>query len=121
MPCNSDYLNPTDREYELQRAAGLLIYVRNKLGIRITEKLRRAADDIYCRNDYVAALCGTLRKLSPEETETIVYDAHDPKSRDLANWWEEHQRADRVREKQELENRQKKLDQYEQLKTELGK
>lgn len=36
--------------------------------------------------------------------DSIVYNAKDPKSRELANWWEQHQEADRIRIEEELKN-----------------
>lgn len=97
MPCNSDYLNPTNREFELQRTAKLLVFVRKSLGQQIPAELKRAASDIYCKDDYVAELCGVLKNLTPALTDRIVYNAQNKTSRGLADWWEEHQEADRKR------------------------
>jgi len=103
VDCRSDYLEQTGREAELQRAAKLLVFIFEKRGQPdlITKKLRDAAKDYYCNADYVATLCRTLKSLNLDEVEAIVFDAHDATSRHLATWWEEHKRADEVREAKE--------------------
>lgn len=101
MPCNSDYLEPSRREVELRRAANLLIYVNDKTGVESDAGLKAAADDCYCKADYVPALCARLKSLSSSEMDTIVYDGRNRYARDLANWWDEHQRADEIREAKE--------------------
>jgi hypothetical protein len=105
MPCRSDYLAPTAREEELQKAAQLLIYVLNERGLRkqITKNLTHAAGDSYCTIDFVPELCKQLKSMTVDEHERIVYNARSPSSRRLADWWERHQAADRVREQKEQE------------------
>jgi hypothetical protein len=99
MPCRSDYMEPTGKERRLQETAQLLIYVRKntKTGVKVDGKLQRAANDIYCTKDYVPELCETLRSLPTEDFERVVYNARDPMSRKLADWWEEHEAADQKR------------------------
>ena len=98
MPCRSDYLEPTTREVELMRAAGLLSFVNRSLGVVTPKWVRdamRTADE-RC----VVVLCDLLQNvMTPEQHERIVYDAHDKTSRDLATWWEDHLAADKAREK----------------------
>lgn len=102
MPCSSDYLKPYEREKELQRAAKLLIYARKKLGKPILKWMRDEAKTIYATDERsVVELCAVLKEMTPEQTEQVVYNARSSESRDLANWWEEHQRADAIREKLE--------------------
>ena len=105
MPCNSDYLAPTRREQELQRAAKLLVYVYEKTNKTIHPRLRVFAEDIYCRDDSaVAVLCKVLTELDSSSREALVYNSHDRTARDLADWWEEHQEADAKRERKEARN-----------------
>ena len=104
MPCNSDYMEPTAKERELKRAAKLLVYVLRAQNKRVSKHVGRAALDIYGDSggyDYVEHLCGELRNLSVEDRESIVYDAHNKIARDLADWYEEHQEADKAREAKE--------------------
>lgn len=98
MPCDSSYLEPTHRERQLQQTAQLLVYVHGKLTLRSSADLLAAAANQYCREDYVPELCAILNSLSPEELESIVYNARSKESRTLADWWERHQEADRKRE-----------------------
>lgn len=97
MPCNSDYLAPNEHEQQLQRTAKLLVYVRNMLDHPIGKELRAAAKDSYCCADYVPALCATIRAMTFEQKEAIMWDGSKKLARDLADWWEAHQAADRAR------------------------
>lgn len=97
MPCRSDYLDPTHREQELQRAAKLLEFVYKNMGKPVSAELKAAARDIYCDADYVPELCRVLKKMPADQRDAVVYDAHNATSRNLASWWEEHRAADRDR------------------------
>lgn len=101
MPCNSDHLEPTRRESELHRAARLLLYVRRSLGKPISTGLVADAQDQYCPVDYTARLCKEVRDMKGRERDRIVYDGKNKDARNLADWWEEHQAADKVREEAE--------------------
>jgi len=116
MPCNGDYLNPTTKERELQRTATLLIFVKRKLGKPVAPWLTKEAKDNYAkRESVVPQLCREIERMTTEQRERILYDAHDKDSRDLANWWETHQAADTTRKKKEsdvkrAERRRKKAE-----------
>lgn len=99
MPCKSDYMNPTTKEKELKETAQLLIYVNNQCGISSPKELVIASQNDYCSDDYVPELCRMLKSMSEEGIERIVYNARDPQSRRLADWWEKHKAADEAREK----------------------
>lgn len=101
MPCNSDGYEPTDREYQLQRTARLLVYAAEKIGRPVKPEWEMAAADPYCKMDLVPELCSFLRGLEPPVFDSIVYDARSKQSRDLADWWEEHEAHDRDREARE--------------------
>jgi hypothetical protein len=112
MPCNSDYLEPTNLEVELQRAAILLIYVRKALNQKPEPWLTKAAKSIYGEGGKraIPLLCAALKSLPPRSIAKIVYNAKNRTARDLADWWEDHQAADREREKSERERmKQRKL------------
>lgn len=101
MPCNSGYQDPTREEINKVETSSLLIYVNKKLGIETPNNIKKAAKhthgvgvdlDIITRK-----LCSTLKKLNKKQINEIVYNAKDKNSRLLANWWEEHQEADKKR------------------------
>lgn len=112
MPCRSDYMEPNGKERQLQETAQLLVYVRmnTNSGVKVSNKLKSAARDIYCRQDYVPELCAAIRSLTEEEQARIVYDGRNPEARRLADWWDEHQEADRKRlERQYRQNQRNEL------------
>lgn len=109
MPCNSDYLNANDIEIERQRAAKLLVYVRKAQGIQPPPYAVKAAKSCYGEggDKAIVELCDTLRGMTEAELDFIVYNPYSKSARDLANWWEEHQEADRKRMQAERTLKQK--------------
>jgi hypothetical protein len=103
MPCDSSYLNATASEKYNQETAQLLVYLREKLSLEVSMELADAARQYYCNLDFTPQLCDLLRRMSPEEIDTIVYDGRSKDARRLADWWDEHQRVDEERQAQEVE------------------
>lgn len=98
MPCRSDYLEATGKENGLRRAAKLAVFVATNLGVPLSASIAENADKYYAEDKgQVQWLCGKITKMTDEQRERIIYNAHDATSRDLANWWEEHQAADKAR------------------------
>jgi hypothetical protein len=99
-------MDPTKEESNRKEVSEFLVFVDKKLGATTPKKILDASQDSYGNgvelNDVVALLCTILSNLSPEQQEFIIYDARDKTSRRLADWWEEHQEADRKRLKKEL-------------------
>jgi len=110
MPCNSDYLAPNGREYELQHAAQLLEYALETLGRPVEAWVRAQAQNIYAKDDRaVIQLCDLLRALPTAQRDKLVYNARNQMARGLADWWEAHQAADEAREQREAEDDERKL------------
>jgi hypothetical protein len=92
-------MEPNDKARQLRRTAKLLIYVQQQLGQGTPRWVQKTAANI-CASDerVVSKLYNTVRNMSPSDMERIAYNAHSVQARDLADWWEEHQKADRARE-----------------------
>ena len=103
MPCRSDYMEPNKKERILQETAGLYSYALEESGERVPDPVRRAARNQYCTDDFVAHLCQLITSMDVDTRHRIVYNAHNKKSRQLADWWETHQAADLARQAQEAE------------------
>lgn len=111
MPCNSDYLEPTAREQELRRAARLLIFALEAQGREAPDWARSEAENLYAKDERsVTSLCALIKSMGEPERDRIVYDAKSKASRDLADWWEEHQEADRRREEREAAEARREAD-----------
>lgn len=108
MPCNSDYLAPTHREREQQRAAKLLQWLYTYMKLEVPNWVEQAAGSCYGTTDAVVILCRDMRALTPEFRQEVL-SQQNRYSRDLANWWEEHLAADAAREKREAARDQAKL------------
>jgi hypothetical protein len=110
MPCNSEYMNPSEAETNSRRTAKLLRYVYTKLGWRIPDEVHLAAENYYGNvsklNDFVIRLCTACGGMTKDEEKRIIYDGREARARDLADWWDEHQAADRKREAKERKAKQ---------------
>lgn len=110
MPCRSDYMEPNSRERLLPETAQLYGYVLVETNQRVPGAVADAANDIYCRRDFVADLCRALTDMDAETMERVVYNGRDRRARQLADWWERHQAADLARiQKETQEQREKKI------------
>ena len=108
MPCNSDYPVQSAHQALLQRTARLYGHALSHLGRRVPSQVTEAAAEEYCEADFVPDLCKLLRDLklrSVKDFDDLVYNARSKISRDLADWWEEHESADVERERREQEEK----------------
>lgn len=107
MPCECHYPTPSKEQSLNQRTAKLILWLLEKHGKRTAQpvsvvNVQKAATDMYCRDEsLVPFLCAEIERMTPEDLDRIVYNARDPMSRRLADWWEEHLAADREREERE--------------------
>ena len=112
MPCRSDYLDPSDYEKSISETVSSLIYLTNELGQTNTKEMAEAYKKSYFSKEegdkWVAMLCAKIRTLSPEQLESIVFNAHSKKARKLADWWEDHEKADNKRINAKAEKLDKK-------------
>lgn len=112
MPCNSDYLEPRGDEVESQRCAECLVYVFKSINIECPKWIEEASKNVYGNSNkidiLVVSLCKLCTKMTEKEKAAIIYDGKSKQSRKLADWWEEHQEADRERIKEEKQEANKK-------------
>lgn len=116
MGCRSDYLEPTNYEVEVRETATLLLWFLQQLDrreITVIAKAKVVSDNTYptkADGDFVVStLCAELRELqtkSKARFDEIVY-GRNKRSRELANWWEDHEKADNIRIKKDFDRRSK--------------
>lgn len=117
MPCRCDYFEETPSVFDKQVKNTIknLLWVKDQMGVHPGEELVNA----YTKNTgftldegdkWVAELCATIELFSDDMMERIVYNAKSKKSRRLADWWEEHQAADRKRRKKEKKEHQENIE-----------
>lgn len=108
MPCRSDYMEPSGKERTLQQTARLLIYTLHMLGEPAPAWVVEQAATIYAKDErLVPTLCAAIKGLDDATREQLIYNAHNLLSRQLADWWEEHQAADHARELTEQQSQQR--------------
>jgi len=107
MPCNSDYLNPTEEEANRKLVCELLIFVNGKIRAKTDKKIIDAAKHAYGDgvelNAVVVQLCDRLSALSTKQKNSIIYNGKNETSRKLADWWDEHVKADKNRVHAEMQ------------------
>ena len=112
MGCNSDYLNPTLEEENKVKISRLICFVNDKLGYKNSNSIFKASKSTYGEgvnlNEIVIELCNKLTSLNKKQKEEIIYNSKSKNSRELADWWEEHQEADKARIKEEEEEKKRK-------------
>jgi superfamily II DNA/RNA helicase len=111
MPCRSDYMEHTDREVESARVASLLCFVLPLVGKEVTEEMKDSCGyygNLKKIDEYTKLLCSTIRSMNEQQINEIVYNAHNRSSRELANWWEEHQEHDKIRAEKITEKQKQK-------------
>ena len=109
MPCRSDHMEPRARESESRRVAGHLCYLLPLVKAPVSESLKQTASNMYgsekeC-DSLTAQLCSLIRSLSASESDRFIYNGRNANARKLADWWENHQEVDRLREEQEEADR----------------
>lgn len=99
MPCDSSHLEPTYRERESKRVAGFIVYLKTKLNIWVLMEEHDTARSTYGNlgrlDKHTAKLCELC---ALPEAQPFIYDAHNRDARDLADWWEDHQEADKAKQ-----------------------
>ncbi len=107
MPCNSDHMNARPNEVLSRETAKLIVYLNTKLASSTPAWIVTASEEYYGAenrvDEIVAILCTTIRGLSDEQRDAIVYNGKDETARKLADWWDEHQKADAIREAAEAQ------------------
>lgn len=103
MPCNSDHLEPTRREVYNRDTAFLYAHALESLNQKIPDTVYQAMADTYCPVDFTSELCSLIRAMDWSERDRIVFNAYDRTARRLADWWEEHDKADELRRQDRYE------------------
>lgn len=104
MGCNSDYMRQTSEEEFTQQTAQNLVYVLKSLKKPVPKDVLETSQDYYAsdENDKLTPqLCSLIKKMTKKQKDTILYNGKNKAARQLAEWWEEHQEADKERVREE--------------------
>lgn len=110
MGCRSDYMEQTSSEQFVQKTAINLVYVLKSLKKSVPKWVQKTANDYYAQDpedQLTPTLCGLIKKMTKAQLNKIVYDGRSPEARQLAQWWDEHQAADKRRSANKTEKAQK--------------
>ena len=102
MPCYDPLSNPNSRCSQSLRVCRILLYVRDKTGLKLPKEVLQGAEG-YGHSDTLDLqtdlLCRVMKGLTDEQLDTIVYNGRCPDARKLADWWDEHKQFDLSKEK----------------------
>jgi hypothetical protein len=105
MPCNSDYLNQNPFEASMQHTAKLAVYAGAKCGLSVPPEIIEQSNEYYATDvGQVEWLCETINHMNEGQLNDVVYNGRIPEARQLAEWWDAHQQADREREAYDTEH-----------------
>ena len=90
------------------------------MGKDIPKEYKEAAESYYPNtkllNEMVVDLCSTIRQMTDEQRDKIIYDGRNSDARKLADWWDEHKKADEARIKKQKQKDEKEYKEYLRLK-----
>jgi len=111
MPCSCDHYEPNQAEQESKRACQCLVYVLKTQQRCITPWIINGADSDYGvairLKEATVKLCDLCNAMNPVEKDKIIYNGRNAEARKLADWWDEHQKADAERIKEEEQAKKK--------------
>lgn len=90
-------------EVKSREIAEMLVYTLESLGRPVETWIKSATGyygDTNSLNEMVVMLCELCSNMSEDQKEKIIYD-RIAIARALANWWDEHQEADKKRKEKE--------------------
>lgn len=98
-PCDGSHCEPRLRERESKRVAELIVYVDSFFKGITPAWIVKAANDTYGNegrfDELTEMLCTKCKNLRPGPASSIIYNPRSKQSRELADWWEDHQEEDR--------------------------
>ncbi len=97
MGCNSDHMNPTNKEKDSKEACQHIVYLYKKRGDSPPQWAEEGAESCYGSSKSLNEVAYVLCQMCKETSEDVIYNGRDPKARKLADWWDSHQEADRKR------------------------
>lgn len=76
MPCNCDYLEPTEREVKVRRICQLIEYVNQKLGLSTYPQIIKGNSDIYGNgltvNMVGPMLCNLIQNMNETQKKMLL-------------------------------------------------
>jgi hypothetical protein len=115
MPCDSSHMEAHSDEVLARETAKVLQWALTTTGRKVPKDIAHAAKDYYGQpyvrpgvsvgvpedwpDEIVRRTCEFFRALSVKERDALLYGSpRDKAARTAADWWEEHEKADRARE-----------------------
>jgi hypothetical protein len=104
MGCNSDHLNPTNKEKDSIEICNHIVFLKDEYRLKLIPvwAIEGVCHTYGAQGITLDAqtewLCNTLKIVNDD----FIYDGRNPKARKLADWWDAHKKADADREAEEI-------------------
>lgn len=98
MSCDCSHMESTRFEAESRKVAKFLVWVFEHLGEPLPEWVILAANHVYGNSESVDALTAMLCAACERLHDDVIYDGCNRTARQLADWWDDHKEADRIKE-----------------------
>jgi len=100
MPCNSSHLEPRFKETESRKIATFIAYIHEQTRDKTPDNILAASESVYGNESLLDSMTTELCALCKSIDPSIIYNAHNRTARKLANWWEDHQEVDQIKERE---------------------
>jgi len=104
MPCNCDHLEPNLHEIESKNICEHLVWLAKAKGQIPTMWISKGAENQYGVPQKVEELTQLLCKSCENTPEEVIYNGRIMEARALADWWDNHKEADKVRLEKERQH-----------------
>jgi len=89
-------MNPSNKEMQLRKNCELYVYVLTSLQREIPEEIVECAISYDYPVECVGELSALIKSLDEASFKMIMSNSDSQEARDLVNWWEMQQEADRL-------------------------
>ena len=89
-------MNPTNKEMQLRKTCELYVYVLVSQDKEVPYHVLECACSYEYPVDCVKELSDELKSMDSDTFDRLVKNTQSKEARDLANWWDMHQEAERL-------------------------
>lgn len=89
-------MTPTNKEMQLRKTCELYVYVLISQGKEVPYAILECACSYDYPVDCVKELSDELKSLDTDTFDRLLKNTESKEARDLANWWDMHQEAERL-------------------------
>jgi hypothetical protein len=118
MACQVDIPWGVKEQQDLANKLYLLVSYLRSCGFCTTQEVDVAMNCVCIQNTWpltaaintlAAWVCLTCESMTEEQKSAVIYDGSNSKARALADWWDQHQKDDKIRLEHERANAEREI------------